>query len=191
MTIDHTQAAALAALIHQLRPDWAPNSLMTLIGKHKDAHDFPGLCKAAVQVATNPEARTPALIFLPGPHWAQQAAPQQYLTAAEKRRLQAAQLRGYYTAIEGTDPSTAGDVFHIPLIDPSDLNPAATIEAFQRGRKIGELQLKHRTGDQHGPSTVDPDILDEAPATGTLRAMAALEIAAQFREQEAPENTHD
>jgi LmbE family N-acetylglucosaminyl deacetylase len=85
LTVQQPQAQALANLLHQLRPDWNVTSIMALLGKHKDGHEFTALSLAAVKAAANPDTRTPAVIFLPGPHWAAGTPPQQFKTAAEKR----------------------------------------------------------------------------------------------------------
>lgn len=63
MSITESQANALANLIHELLPDWPAKSLVTLIGKHRDAC-FPSLCTTAVMVACDSRNQTPAIIFL-------------------------------------------------------------------------------------------------------------------------------
>ncbi len=163
MTINKPQAQALAALLHELRPEWVIQSLLTLLYEHRDEHPFPELCTAAITVAKNP-AKGPGIIFLDGPHWhptTPQTAPrQQFLTAAEKNRLQGAQLMGYYEAKNGADPHDTSNVFHQPLISPSDLNPNATLEAFQRGKLIWEFEKRQ----QLHPAAIeasDPDTLEE------------------------------
>lgn len=163
MTIQQPQAQALANLLHQLRPDWNVASMMALLGKHKDDHDFPALCVAATKAATNPDARTPAVIFLPGAHWDAGKPPQQFLTAAEKRRLQNAQQRGYFAVIDGTDIFDTSNPCYFPLIDPGDLNPAATLEAFKRGQMIAQLEIKQRQPAPPAIESNDPDTLEEAP----------------------------
>lgn len=68
MTITENQALVLSNLLHEIRPEWVPKSLMTLIRKHRDEHEFADLCTAAVAVAKNP-TKGPAIIFMDGPHW--------------------------------------------------------------------------------------------------------------------------
>lgn len=68
MTITENQARALSNLLHEMRPEWNPKSLMTLIHKHREKHEFIDLTTAAVAVAANP-AKGPAIIFMDGPHW--------------------------------------------------------------------------------------------------------------------------
>lgn len=69
MTITEPQARALAYLLHDIRPDWGVTSLMSLIDKHKDAADIGPLILAATTKAMEPTCKTPAPIFIPGPHW--------------------------------------------------------------------------------------------------------------------------
>ncbi|NVM97678.1 hypothetical protein [Arthrobacter sp. SDTb3-6] len=166
MTITKPQAQALAALLHELRPEWVPASLMTLIWEHRDDHPFPELTAAAVAVAINPDKRTPGIIFLPGTHWhltAQKPAPQQFLTTAEKRRLAHAQRAGYDAVKNGVDPFDTSTPFHIPVISPDDLNPAATMEAFQRGQDLARWEQRQH---QPGPAAI------EAPTTNVIEEAA-------------------
>lgn len=142
MTIKEPQANALANLLHELRPDWAIKPLLGMLWQHRDKHPFPELTAAAVTAANTPTNRTPAIIFLDGPHWhAARPAPQQFLSAAEKSRLQGAQMMGYYAAKEGRDISSPSDPMFRDLITPGDLNPAATMDAYQRGQKIAQWEL--------------------------------------------------
>lgn len=78
INITRPQAEALAALLHQLRPEWGIPALMTLIGKNLGhPAKFPQLTQAAIAAAVraNPDgthtARTPAVIYQPGRHWDQ------------------------------------------------------------------------------------------------------------------------
>jgi len=164
MTIEQPQAEALANLLHQIRPDWAVPSMMTLLARHKDSHDLPTLSLAAVKAANNPGNRTPAVIFMPGPHWTSEPAPQQqFLTSAEKRRLQNAQQRGYFAALYGTDVFDTSNPCYVPLIEPGDINPAATLEAFKRGQLMAQLEMRQHQPEPTPIESNDPDILDEAP----------------------------
>jgi len=68
MTITDQQARAVAYLLHELRPDWGAQSLLSLIGKHQDV-DLGPLIIAATTKAMEPTCQTPAPIYHPGPHW--------------------------------------------------------------------------------------------------------------------------
>lgn len=103
MTITEPQAQSLAKLLHEIRPDWITTSLLNLLWQHRDNHELPTLAAAAIAAANNPLNRTPAVIFMDGPHWQQQEArqaPQQFQTAAERKLERGAQLHAKYTAIE-------------------------------------------------------------------------------------------
>lgn len=67
--ITKNQATNLATLLHDIRPDWGIQALITLIGKNRNHADLPQLAKAAITIATNPDKKTPAIIFLDGSHW--------------------------------------------------------------------------------------------------------------------------
>lgn len=81
--ITEPQALALATLVGQIRTDWNPQGVLALIHKNRDAHPFPALARAAVNAATNPSNRTPAVIFMQGSHWAEPNT-----MSASERRLQ-------------------------------------------------------------------------------------------------------
>jgi hypothetical protein len=68
LTITEQQARAVAYLLHELRPDWGVQSMLTLITKHQDVELGP-LIIAATTKALEPSCVTPAPIFHPGPHW--------------------------------------------------------------------------------------------------------------------------
>jgi hypothetical protein len=68
LTITDQQARAVAYLLHELRPDWGVQSLLSLIGKHQDV-DLGPLIIAATTKALEPSCVTPAPIWVPGPHW--------------------------------------------------------------------------------------------------------------------------
>lgn len=64
------QASIIANALVQVRSDWKWTSLMTLLEAHRDhPATFPDLLIAAVTKAQEPDLRTPAAIFNPGPHW--------------------------------------------------------------------------------------------------------------------------
>lgn len=73
MTIHDQQARALAYLLHEERPDWGVTSLLSLIDKHKDAVTIGALTIAAMTKALEVTCKTPAPIFIPGPHWPEKA----------------------------------------------------------------------------------------------------------------------
>ena len=62
-------ASTLAHLLHFIRPEWSVRSLTSLILANRGHASFPALCEAAVRVARNPVKKTPAVIFMDGPHW--------------------------------------------------------------------------------------------------------------------------
>ncbi len=73
--VTRNQAEALAALVHQIRPEWQPPTIMAALG---DAYRRGGvtltdLTIAAVKVADNPKKLTPGIIALDGAHWHEQA----------------------------------------------------------------------------------------------------------------------
>jgi hypothetical protein len=165
LTITETQARALANLLHQLRPEWVTTSILTLLWEHRDDHPFPELCTAAVTVANDTSKRTPGIIFMDGQHWhpqrPQTAASRQFLTAAEKSRLQAAQRAGYESVINGFNPFDTSQAFYQPLISPDDLNPAATMEAFQRGQTLARWEMRQRTPQLAAIEASQPETLEE------------------------------
>jgi hypothetical protein len=67
--LTQTQATLLAHILHEIRPDWAITSMMSLLWEHRAAHPFPALVIAAVRAASTPTNRTPAVIFMEGKHW--------------------------------------------------------------------------------------------------------------------------
>lgn len=68
--ITREQATRLAAVLHDMRPRWSIDSIVTLIGKNLDTiPGFTHLTQAAVTIAADPTKDTPAIIFLPGNHW--------------------------------------------------------------------------------------------------------------------------
>lgn len=78
--ITETQAKTLAALLHELRPEWGIPAMVTLIGRNLNhPAPFPRLAQAAVNAALRTArdgsyaALTPAVIYQPGKHWDQPA----------------------------------------------------------------------------------------------------------------------
>lgn len=76
--ITETQAKTLAALLHELRPEWGVQAMVTLIGRNlQHPAPFQRLAQAAVNAALRTgsngtyTAQTPAVIYQPGKHWDQ------------------------------------------------------------------------------------------------------------------------
>lgn len=70
--ITYQQGQKLAELLHELRSDWDVKGCVNFIREARTSR--PGtsnfdLTVAAIRAAQNPEARTPAIIALDGPHW--------------------------------------------------------------------------------------------------------------------------
>lgn len=101
MSITDTEAQTLALLLSQMRPDWNPAGVLSLIKKNRDHHQFPALARAAVNAATNPNNRTPAVIFMPGSHWADPNT----MNAAQRRMQQGFEAMAGYTG-RAEDPWT-------------------------------------------------------------------------------------
>lgn len=68
MTITDQHARAVAYLLHEIRPDWGVASLLSLIDKHQP-QDLGPLIIAATTKALEATCKTPAPIWVPGPHW--------------------------------------------------------------------------------------------------------------------------
>lgn len=86
--ITYQQGHKLAELLHELRSDWDIKGCINFIREARTAR--PGTCNfdlvvAAVRAAQNPEARTPAVIPLEGPHW-HNAVPERPGAAAAVKR---------------------------------------------------------------------------------------------------------
>src|SRR5690606_21227753 len=63
------QGAALATLVHALRPEWSVEGVYAVLARARDRGDAFALAHAALYAAADPENRTPGVIALPGPHW--------------------------------------------------------------------------------------------------------------------------
>ena len=72
--ITQPQAQALAAFVATLRPDWDAAGIYAALKTAKDKGTAADLAHAAIQAASTPSNRTPAVIAMAGPHWAQQTA---------------------------------------------------------------------------------------------------------------------
>lgn len=69
--LNETEATLLAQMLHQIRPDWTTNSLLSILWENRNTPSYPALIIAAVTKAQDPGCRTPAPIFLDGQHWPQ------------------------------------------------------------------------------------------------------------------------
>lgn len=67
--LNQNEATTLAHLLHHIRPDWTPNSILTLLSKNRTTPSLAALTIAAVTKAQDPTCKTPAPIFHPGNHW--------------------------------------------------------------------------------------------------------------------------
>lgn len=70
-TITDDQARALAQLVALLSGDkrWDIAGVRSALSKARHKAPGPDLAIAAIRCATNPEAKTPAVIGMDGPHW--------------------------------------------------------------------------------------------------------------------------
>lgn len=64
-----TEIERLAAAMHQLRPTWRVDSLVTFLTKHHSERAFSDLAVAAVIVTLDPKTQTPQLLNQHGPWW--------------------------------------------------------------------------------------------------------------------------
>lgn len=69
--MDRNEAERIAAAMHDLRPDWVPKSLTTMLLKHHAHRPFRDVALAAAYIATTPEVETPGALQQPGPWWGQ------------------------------------------------------------------------------------------------------------------------
>lgn len=71
--LTHQQASLVAHTLHQIRPEWGIQSLMTILGNNRNVPSFGALILAATTKALDPTCKTPAPIFHPGDHWPETA----------------------------------------------------------------------------------------------------------------------
>ncbi|GII98369.1 hypothetical protein CLV28_0694 [Sediminihabitans luteus] len=62
-------ARALAALVSTIRPAWGAAGVLAALADARHRGTAAELAHAAITAATTPEARTPAVIAMDGPHW--------------------------------------------------------------------------------------------------------------------------
>ena len=67
--MNRSQADTIAVLVAALRPGWDVRGIMTALGELRDRDPY-DVAQAALNAAAIPTNRTPAVIALPGPHWA-------------------------------------------------------------------------------------------------------------------------
>lgn len=67
--ITQNQAKILAGYVATLRPDWGETGIMAALARNHQQAPAHILTIALINIAANPDARTPALLDHPGPHW--------------------------------------------------------------------------------------------------------------------------
>lgn len=68
-SLTRSQADALAALVHELRPDWGIPGILKALADARDRGTPSEISIAAIHAASDLTNRTPAVIPLPGAHW--------------------------------------------------------------------------------------------------------------------------
>lgn len=98
--ITEQQAQAIVQLLALIRPDWNPKSMLNLFEQNHDKYEFKPLAGASINAALNPTVRTPAVIFMPGSHWANPNT----MSSQELRMLKGFEaMAGYDTRNQPTD----------------------------------------------------------------------------------------
>lgn len=78
LPVTRNQATILAALLHEIRPRWSTEAIVSLIGKNlATIPSYPALAEAAIRVANDSTKQTPAIIFLDGKHWERPDQPRE------------------------------------------------------------------------------------------------------------------
>lgn len=68
--ITQAKATALGVVLNMIRPRWAVQSFVTLVGKNLAwIPGYAALAQASITVANDPTKDTPAIIFMEGSHW--------------------------------------------------------------------------------------------------------------------------
>lgn len=67
--LNQHQAGKLADLVAALRPDWGVTGIMAALARNHQKAPAHIVTTALINIAANPEARTPALLDHEGPHW--------------------------------------------------------------------------------------------------------------------------
>jgi hypothetical protein len=63
------QAGLLTGYVASLRPDWGSAGIMAALARNHQKAPAHIITTALINIAANPEARTPALLDHEGPHW--------------------------------------------------------------------------------------------------------------------------
>lgn len=63
------QAGLLTGLVASLRPDWGQTGIMAALARNHQKAPAHIVTTALINIAANPEARTPGLLDHEGPHW--------------------------------------------------------------------------------------------------------------------------
>lgn len=74
MTMTRSQAQALAALVHELRPEWDTAGVMGALSAARERGTAWDVAQAALRAAEVPTNRTPAVIAMAGAHWSKPGA---------------------------------------------------------------------------------------------------------------------
>ena len=69
MTLTQTQGQALATAVAKLRPDWDQSGILAALAKAANLGTPFQIARALVNLAENPDLRTPAILAQPGSHW--------------------------------------------------------------------------------------------------------------------------
>lgn len=74
--LTESQATALAAMLHELRPKWSTASMMKVLGKNAEhPASFEDTALAAITAARDPKVITPGCIFVDQRFWPEAAKP--------------------------------------------------------------------------------------------------------------------
>jgi hypothetical protein len=69
MMLNQTSAQALATFVTRVRPDWDHPGVMAAIHKASTLGTATQVARALINLAENPDLRTPAILHTPGSHW--------------------------------------------------------------------------------------------------------------------------
>ena len=67
--MNEEQGRTVTALVASLRPDWGPTGIMAALSRNANKAPVHILTIALLNIAANPDARTPGLLDHEGPHW--------------------------------------------------------------------------------------------------------------------------
>jgi hypothetical protein len=137
-TITDTQARALAALVHALRPDWDVPGIRKALWDARRKGSAVELTHAAVEAAVNPDARTPAVIALDGAHWTV-ARPWEDAAPAHVERCPQPGHTSYPAWSCG-----ACRAEQIGADEPRPIEPLVDLETYTRGAALARAALLAR-----------------------------------------------